>query len=179
MNGPPYLIMRWGAWSRLNKLTCHRERGEGKEKLLTKAKSEREEAEITTNFDAVELKGRYKTAAWHWLTLPRRRRGRQSGHQTTDSPYLPTVTLIGYRCSAVQPIYTKTFPGYLRLSSCVCVCASFRCLLHAILPPLPYSNRHTPPTAAPFLSSGSELVHSLGKGEKKKKTFPPRWHSSS
>lgn len=155
--------------------------GGGRKKNAThKSQKRAREEEITTNFDAVELEGRYKTAAWHWLTLPRRRRGRQSGHQTTDSPYLPTVTLIGYRCSAVQPIYTKTFPGYLRLSRCVCVCASFRCLLHATLPPptpvLTPVPLHPP---APLLSSGSGVVHSPGKGEKKKKTFPPRWHSSS
>lgn len=132
------------------------------------------EEEIMTNFDAIELEGRYEMAAWHWLTLPRRRRGRQSGHQTTDSPYLPTVTLIGYRRSAVQPIYTKTFPGYLRLSRCVCVCASSRRLLHALPPPpRPFS------VLAVNSFTRREKEREREAEREREKTFPPRWHSSS
>lgn len=83
---------------------------------------------------------------WHWLTLAWWRWGKQSGHQTQDSPYLRTVTLVGYHCSAIHPITTRTFLGYLWdwflyhcvcVSGCVLLSALFLCLL-PFLSPFPY-----------------------------------------
>lgn len=69
-----------------------------------------------------------------------------------NSPYLLTVTLIGYRCPAVHQIYTKTFPGYLRLRKRVCACIL---PTSARLSALPAPH---PPPPTPSLS-GSKLVH--------------------
>lgn len=73
----------------------------------------KQEVTSLTNFSIADLNSTTFQHLWHWLTLAQWRWGKQSGHQTGDSPYLRTVTLVGYHCSAVHPITTKTFLVYL------------------------------------------------------------------
>lgn len=87
----------------------------------TSIKQGERERGLLTNFGAAVQVGRTKClvtlAQWWWE--------KQSGHQTRDSPYLRTGTRVGYRRSAVHPITSKTFLGYLQdwfLWKCVSVC---------------------------------------------------------
>lgn len=83
-------------------------------KWVSRTETEREtEVTTLTNFSIASLNSSTFQHLWHWLTLPQWWWRKQSGRQRRDSPYLRTVTLVGYHCPAVHPITTKTFLGYL------------------------------------------------------------------